>query len=220
MVSPVVTGARMPTASPVPRTLLLFVVLFFAIALPRTTSAATPTRALVVITEGSSSPGAVAALRTELDGSFAVTDGKDLRASLGRWSKANLLGALAGDGRENLLNDLARAARARGIDAVLLVEVRSTRRDRTARLVLVDVRSPLAPVETETKLAARPVARADAARVHAVLGPRLSALNEGDSSASSDAGPLVAATTEEPTLTPSVAPSAPATAGEEKDARG
>jgi hypothetical protein len=156
------------------RTLLVLFAVLFAVCLPRTASA--KSRALVVLPEGSASPASVAALETELADGFTIRQAGELRATLGRWSKANLVGALAEDRRQDLLNEVARAALAQGIDGVLLVEVRTVRHARSARLVLIDPRDALSPFETETKLATK----ADATRAHAVLAPKLAALGGDD----------------------------------------
>ncbi len=168
----------MPIDSTPRRSLWVVAVVLLAVLWPRFAYAEKKARSLVVIPEGAASPASATALESELSDSFTIRAAGELRASLGRWAKANLVGALAEDRREELLNEVARAARAQGVDAVLLVEVRTARRERSARLVLIDPRDVLSPFETETKLGPKPVATADATRAHAVLAPKLAALSD------------------------------------------
>ena len=161
-----------------------------ALVSPRAAHAATHAKAIVVLSEGSTA--AAAALRAELGDTFTVSDSAAFRASLGRWSKANLVGALAEPRRDDFLDDLARAAQAQRLDAIVLLEMRTTRRGRTARLVLIDVASARSPFETEVTMRPGPDAHSDAARLRAAMAQQLLAVNERGDSAPLRTSELVA----------------------------
>jgi hypothetical protein len=194
-----------------PRLAFLLVMLALLVA-ARTAHAEKRTKSVVVLSDGVA-PGSVAALRLVLGDDFTVGEASKLRASLDRWSRASLVEALAGDSRDDLLNDVARAARAQRIDAVVVVEVRTAHRKRTARLVLIDPRRALAPFETEAKLGPRD-GITDGARLQALLLPRLVALSAPEEFAPMEPDPIVV---DEPTRPAAPSPAAPPAPAAEKD---
>jgi hypothetical protein len=193
----------------------LLALLIVALVTLASRTARASTTELVVLSDGAGSAAVAGALRTSLAGEqVSLGDGDGLKATMGRtWSTGGLLGALTSGRRERALEDVRRAAQASNVDAVLLIEVRATKRERTARVALIDVHDAAVPFEGDAKLPARSSPTADAARIRAALEPHL-----GKIARSSVAPKPADASPTERAEAPVTAPAAPATTGREKDA--
>ena len=148
-------------------------------------AAARSPRRIVVLADGTGSGDTSEALRAMLSGQWALGDSHVFLRNLSlERDEPRILDGLDSGRRSAVIADLRRVATAQGDDLVVIVDVKSERAERRARVAVIGLRGE--PLEATTLLHPKHHAEVDARRIHSEVGVLMAAMGELDSSYTDD----------------------------------